>query len=309
MFKPLKKSLSFVAAAFMAAGLLSGCQSQPRLYLPGPIMGMQRALPQLTTFSSGPKARRKLGLRLDPNRRRIQVSAEDLSGDLRASGLPVRMDLRQWATPIDDQGELGACTGFSVKAARELMLVRDGQPATTLSPLFIYYYERLQEGTVDEDAGAMITSGMQVLQKQGVALEALWSYDPSNDNNPVTKEKFQLPPTPEANQNALQFRVKKIQPLDKLRDIRYALSKRQPVVIGIEVYEAFYDPPQGRLPIPNPKDQSEGGHAVTVVGYDDAEKVLIVKNSWGPAWGDQGYFYLPYEYVKLGLASEAWTAF
>jgi hypothetical protein len=35
---------------------------------------------------------------------------------------------------------------------------------------------------------------------------------------------------------------------------------------------------------------AEGGHSVTIVGYDDAEQSWIVKNSFGPEWGEEGYF-------------------
>jgi hypothetical protein len=33
------------------------------------------------------------------------------------------------------------------------------------------------------------------------------------------------------------------------------------------------------------------------VGYSDKDRMFIVRNSWGPAWGDQGYCYIPYDYV------------
>lgn len=312
MFQSVKKMITGLSIALIATSALVGCQSQPLNPRMIPMQfGMQNAPAQVGLFSlRAPK--RKLGLRLNPARRRVRLAPEDLMPlDMRkpSQGLPTRVDLRQWASPVDDQGELGACTGFSIKAARELLSIRDGKPAyEPLSPLFIYYYERKQEGTVDEDAGAMITTGMEVIQKLGVAPEALWSYDPRNDNNPKTKEKFQVAPSGEAYKAARQFKVSEIRPLDTLRDIRYELAHRNPVVIGIEVFEAFYDAPKGKLPLPNPKEESQGGHAVVIVGYDDAQKVLIVKNSWGAAWGDQGYFYLPYEYVKLGLASEALTA-
>ena len=49
-----------------------------------------------------------------------------------------------------------------------------------------------------------------------------------------------------------------------------------------------------------------GGHAVAVVGYDDAAQVFIVRNSWGTGWGMAGYFTMPYAYFET-LASDFWT--
>lgn len=314
-FKSVKKWLSLAALAIVASTSVGCSAPASNRMLPLLPMGAQQAGPQtgpVNLFSLGNVNRRhKLGLRLTPNRRRVRLDAEDLLplNMRKPGGLPVKVDLRQWSSPIDNQGELGSCTGFSIKAARELMLKRDGQPAyAPLSALFLYYYERKREGTIDEDAGAMITTGFEVLKDVGISREATWSYDDSNDNNPDTKEKFQLPPSAEAYSDARNYRVKTIRSLESLRNIRYELANRNPVVIGIEVYEAFFDTKTGMLPKPNPNEKSQGGHAVTIVGYDDAQKVLIVKNSWGNDWGDKGYFYLPYEYVKLGLASEAWTA-
>jgi C1A family cysteine protease len=43
-------------------------------------------------------------------------------------------------------------------------------------------------------------------------------------------------------------------------------------------------------------------HAVCVVGYDDDDKCWIVKNSWGPAFGEEGYFRLAYG--QCGLDGE-----
>jgi C1A family cysteine protease len=43
------------------------------------------------------------------------------------------------------------------------------------------------------------------------------------------------------------------------------------------------------------------------MGYDDASRHFIVRNSWGPDWGDKGYFYMPYEYVfRKDLSDDLW---
>ena len=51
----------------------------------------------------------------------------------------------------------------------------------------------------------------------------------------------------------------------------------------------------------------KNGHAVVAVGYDDAQQVFIMRNSWGTGWGMQGYFTLPYAYlIDPHLASDFW---
>jgi len=60
--------------------------------------------------------------------------------------------------------------------------------------------------------------------------------------------------------------------------------------------------------LPGPNDRSLGGHAVMCVGFNDETRTFIMRNSWGPEWGDQGYFYIPYEYLTdPGLTSDIWA--
>ena len=54
----------------------------------------------------------------------------------------------------------------------------------------------------------------------------------------------------------------------------------------------------GKIGMPMINDKLIGGHAVIICGYDDNTNELILRNSWGTYWGDNGYFYLPYEYLK-----------
>ena len=54
-------------------------------------------------------------------------------------------------------------------------------------------------------------------------------------------------------------------------------------------------------------EQLLGGHAVCLVGYNDATQRFIVKNSWGTGWGDKGYFYMPYQVIKdTNMSDDFW---
>jgi C1A family cysteine protease len=60
--------------------------------------------------------------------------------------------------------------------------------------------------------------------------------------------------------------------------------------------------------LPRPCERAIGGHAVMAIGYDDAKKWFIIRNSWGDQWGMKGYFTLPYAYLTdENLASDFWT--
>ena len=91
--------------------------------------------------------------------------------------------------------------------------------------------------------------------------------------------------------------------------IKQCLNAGFPIVFGMEVYESFetdYVAATGIVPMPNiATEELLGGHAVTMYGYDDTKKQFIVMNSWGFKWGDKGFFYLPYDYLKY--MSDLWT--
>ena len=60
--------------------------------------------------------------------------------------------------------------------------------------------------------------------------------------------------------------------------------------------------------MPAPHERKLGGHAVMAVGYDGAKRMMIVRNSWGPHWGQGGYFMMPFEFIiSPSMASDFWT--
>jgi C1A family cysteine protease len=141
---------------------------------------------------------------------------------------------------------------------------------------------------------------MKVLQQIGTTPEEVWPYVIAN---------FALEPVPLAMASATQYRVGGIKSLDGLKEIKAEIDKQNPVVFAMTVYESFARPVNGVIPVPDTSSEKIlGGHALECVGYDDGKDVLIMKNSWGPDWGDKGYFYLPYKIFQLGIVRDAWTA-
>jgi hypothetical protein len=67
-----------------------------------------------------------------------------------------------------------------------------------------------------------------------------------------------------------------------------AALQNGPLVAGFDVYEDFFSYTGGIYH--HTWGDRVGGHAVAIVGYDSVDKYWIVKNSWGPSWGEDGYF-------------------
>lgn len=213
---------------------------------------------------------------------------------------PDIVDLRPYCSPIENQGNLGSCTGQAVAGAIELLNKRNGKP-TDVSRLFIYYYARLLEGTTNYDDGAYIRDAIKASNKYGVSLEKYWPYD---------IKRFNKEPITEAKNDAQQRKVTRYERLTNLDGCIDALTNGYPIILGFNVYTSFMSNNVARtgvMPYPNTKrERLLGGHAVLLVGYDKTKKVFIVRNSFGKNWGDKGYFYMPFDIIRPEMSDDYW---
>src|SRR5204863_65916 len=108
-------------------------------------------------------------------------------------GLPPSVDLRSECAPIYDQGQLGSCTGNGIAGAIEFDQRKQGTRAFTPSRLFIYYNERVIEGTVKQDAGAQIRDGIKSVGTLGAPPETDW---PTTSRSSPTSRPSRLTTTP-----------------------------------------------------------------------------------------------------------------
>ena len=216
--------------------------------------------------------------------------------------LPEHVDLRPLCSPVEDQGQLGSCTGNALAGALEFLEKKDKVSFINLSRLFIYYNERAIEHSVKSDSGAMIRDGIKTLSKQGVCSEKLWPYA-------VTR--FAVKPSPSCYKAALDHQITSYHRILTLDEMRTCLADGFPFVLGFTVYESFesqHVARSGIVPMPKTGERVLGGHAVLAVGYNQADKRVLVRNSWGLEWGIKGYFTMPYDYLTdRNLSDDFWT--
>lgn len=223
--------------------------------------------------------------------------------NINASTLPTSVDLRTLMPPIWNQGELGSCTGQAIAADCHYQMIRQKGKIFQPSALFIYYNERMIEGTVMQDSGAELRSGFKAINRWGICSEEKWSYDIS---------KFRMKPSRGCYAEALKHKIFDYTRIGQsLIQFKACLASGDSFVFGFSVYESFENGPvtkTGTMTMPTARENMLGGHAVLAVGYDDSRNVFIVRNSWGTSWGDKGYFYMPYDYIiDDDLAADFWT--
>lgn len=233
--------------------------------------------------------------------------------------IPSSADLRAWCSPIENQGPLGSCTAHAGVGIAEYYERKAFGKHIDASRLFLYKVTRsLLHLTGDTGASLRATMGSLVLF--GVPPEEYWPYRTAD---------FDVEPTPFCYAFAQNYQTIKYYRHDPpgtskdalLKRIKTYLAAGHPSMFGFTVYSSVYQADKtGKIPYPCKGEKIEGGHAVAVVGYDDKIKVknsgscgtettgaLLIRNSWGTGWGEEGYGWLPYEYVLKGLAEDFWS--
>lgn len=214
--------------------------------------------------------------------------------------LPPMLDYSNEIKVVRDNGPEGSVVGQALATALEFQISIATKKQQKISARYIYYAARKAGGLdLNFDSGAQIKDGISVLLSDGAVSEDAWPYRAG---------KFSESP-PAVVESAERFRITDARPLSTLDDLRHALKQNGPVVVGITLFEGAMTQEAtktGVIPLPTKKEQIVGGHAIVIVGYDDKKRQLKFVNSWGKSWGEQGFGYLPYEYIKKYM-SDAWT--
>jgi C1A family cysteine protease len=242
------------------------------------------------------------------------------TGVLRVRSLPVSLDLREWCSPIEDQGMLGSCTANAGVGIIEYYERKSFERHMDASRLFLYKVTR-NLMKMKGDTGGYLRTTMGAMVLFGVPPEEYWPY--TDDEKEFDKEPSSFCYAFAQNYQTVKYFAHDppgTKAEEILRKIKAYLIKGHPAMFGFTVYNSIEQADKtGRIPFPSSKERIEGGHAVVAVGYADKMKIknkyggvetngaLLIRNSWGKGWGEGGYGWLPYEYILKGLAEDFWS--
>lgn len=206
-----------------------------------------------------------------------------------------------------DQGQIGACTASALAFLVQFdMLNKDAK--NNISPycpsrLFIYYNERMMEGTVNQDAGAELRDGIKALATWGAPSEDAWIYDVTKFAEKPPEHVYQLGTRVEGLTYELVDNTNK-------QLLVNVLLQGFPMCFGMTVYESFMTDEVARtgiVPMPKVTESVVGGHAIVIEGYSEKFDSFIIRNSWGTSWGQGGYCRIPAAYIcNPDLATDFW---
>jgi len=239
-----------------------------------------------------------LGCKKDqPDRRDFKITRMTAT---QAATLPANIDYTGAMSPVGNQYNEGTCVGFAcVDGSKEYQDKKELGQYVDLSVRYVYANAKKIDNYPNEE-GTEIRCGMKIMEQKGVCPESCWRYIPQVTGKPCGS----------ADALAEPYKIEgywRVDGVDIIQALKESLVANGPCVIGVLVYDGMFHAPKGVVPMPAEGEKCVGGHALCLVGYDDAKKQFKFKNSWGGLWGDGGYGYLPYAYMVDELM-DAWSS-
>lgn len=235
---------------------------------------------------------------LEEFRAETRQKAEEEQAEFRAAeafGAPTAKDWRNvggqnYVTDVKNQGPCGSCVSFGTCATIESNIRIKAKSPTLAIDLSEAFLQFCGGGSC---GGWGLTSGLAYAKSDGVTDEACFPYKPQN-----------LP----CGDRCSDWASRLTQIVDysghaTMEARKTAIAEIGPVTAGMAVYSDFYSYSSG-VYVKTAGSSLEGYHCVCVVGYDDNQQCWIVKNSWGPGWGDGGFVRIRYGQADLHIDSD-----
>ena len=219
------------------------------------------------------------------------------------SNLPAALDWRSkdgknWVSPILNQANCGSCVAFAAIGVLETQFrIASAFPSYNVkfSPQNLFSC-----GGGACDYGWYPDAAAHFLQDKGVPDEACMPYLSGATGEDVACQAS----CPDSAKRTMRISgySSPTRGSKNVEAVKQGLQQG-PLVTTLSVYEDFMSYASGVYK--HSKGSYLGGHAVSIVGYDDSKKAFIIRNSWGTDWGTDGFAYVSYDDIS-GIGNETW---
>lgn len=202
-----------------------------------------------------------------------------------------------WVGPVMNQGNCGSCVAFAAVATLEAQVaISTGLPwiRASFSPQALFAC-----GGGACDYGWYPASAARFLKNTGVADEACLPYTSGSTGVDVAcSEKC----GDSANREYKIANFKTNGFTSSVDAVKKDLANG-PMMTTLTVYEDFMT--YGGGVYKHVTGSQLGGHAVSLIGYDDTKRAWLIRNSWGEEWGEKGFAWVSWDDVS-GIADQTW---
>ena len=215
------------------------------------------------------------------------------------------LTFRLWTSGVKNQVDKGTCVAHAMSSMKEIQDYYDSKSMENYSTSWIYL---MREDNQYQGSGMYIKEAMANLKKYGVVPYSMLPGNIEYTDGVAISKKYKNDAAMLT--EAQKHRINSYVMTKSKTDIKEALYyDHSPVVIGVLVYESFYNTQSnGIVPIPNvAKEDCYGGHALLITGWITIgnKEYWVVQNSWGENWGDNGFCYLEIGSFPI---NESWTS-
>jgi hypothetical protein len=210
------------------------------------------------------------------------INTEKYDSNLPSSFSWLDINGTNFATPIKNQAPCPSCEAYALVAALETIVqYKVGYPfGCDLSEMHLFFYSG---GT--SNWGVDVKKAADYLVEYGVPDEGCY---------PDPHRSFDYP---FESLIGWENRTVKIQEWgwveNDIDSIKQALIEYGPLVICVTVRTDFMVYKGGIYR--NIWGEREGGHLITIFGYNDNQRYWLIKNSWGTEWGEDGWIRVSYD--------------
>ncbi len=205
--------------------------------------------------------------------------------------MPSYYSLENYAPRVRSQGDIGSCVSWASAYTAFTIVKRLEKENPSLEPFApLNLYNRIiTKNETDCSNGSSIAESLGLLKEDGCAFYSEYEESCGYEEQHEYSEKL------------YDWNYISVTPYN----FKQALLNNNPIVISMtcfineEGWESSENLENGIWNGNHGYVDTENGHAMCILGYDDDYKAFRVMNSWGTDWGDNGFFWLRYEDIDF----------